>query len=98
MTAEISMESRVCASQDQMSAGDSGEYVILNLFEGAYFGLDGVGARIWELIQQPRTVGAIRDALMEEYDVETDVCERELRSFLAELADRKLIDLIPPES
>ena len=81
-----------------MSAGDSGEYVILNLPHGTYFGLDGVGARIWELVQQPRTVGEIRDVLMEEYDVDSELCEREVRSFLTELADRKLIDLIPPES
>jgi hypothetical protein len=55
--------------------------------------LDAVGARIWELIQDPRTVNEIRDALLEEYDVEMERCERDLLAFLDQLAAETLIEV-----
>ena len=36
-----------------------GEAVILSLHDGIYYGLNSVGLRIWELIQQPRSLGSI---------------------------------------
>jgi hypothetical protein len=67
-----------------------GEAVILNLKTGVYHGLDGVGARIWQLIQEPRTVEEICITLMDEYQVEKQRCETEVCSFLATLTDLNL--------
>jgi hypothetical protein len=33
-----------------------------------HYGLEEVGARIWELIAEPRTVGEICDTLLDEYE------------------------------
>ncbi len=30
------------------------ETVILDMGSGTYYGLDGVGARVWELLEQPK--------------------------------------------
>jgi len=83
----------VCAAPDQVSCELGGEAAILNLKTGAYFGLDPVGARIWSLISEPRTVAGIRDAIVEEYDVEPDRCERDLLALLEKLADAGLVDI-----
>ncbi|MGZ4905676.1 MAG: PqqD family peptide modification chaperone [Halobacteriota archaeon] len=61
--------------------------------EGAYYSLDALGARIWALIQQPRTVREVRDVLLEEYDCEPDLCERGLLAFLQQLAAHELITI-----
>jgi hypothetical protein len=58
-----------------------------------YYGLDAVGARIWSLIQEPRTVNEIRDILLEEYEVEPERCERDLLALLQKLADEGLIEV-----
>ena len=83
----------VVATKDQASADLAGEAVILNLESGVYYGLDAVGARIWNLIQEPRTVNEIRDALLEEYEVEPDRCERDIVALLEQLADAGLIEI-----
>jgi len=50
----LSEESRLVVSKDQVSCDLAGEAAILNLKNGVYYGLDPVGARIWNLIQEPR--------------------------------------------
>ncbi len=48
------------------------------LLSGVYYGLNAVGASIWNLLQQPRTVSEIRDAILGEYEAEPQQCERDL--------------------
>jgi len=52
-----------------------------------------VGAWIWNLIQEPRTVSEIQDVLLKEYDVEPGRCERDLLVLLQKLADEGLIEV-----
>ncbi len=85
--------STVVAAKDQVSSDLGGEIAILDLKAGVYYGLDAVGARIWSLIQEPRTVNEIRDILLEEYDVEPERCERDLVALLRRLADEELIEV-----
>ena len=90
----ISTNSRIVVSQDQVSCDLSGEAAILNLKAGVYYGLNTVGASIWKLIQEPRTVKEIRDALAEEYDVEPKRCERDILELLQELSTHELIQIL----
>jgi hypothetical protein len=85
--------SRVVASPDQVSCDLSGEAAILNLKTNVYFGLNEVGARVWNLIREPRTVAEIRDALVEEYEVEPERCQADLVALLEELEARGLVEI-----
>jgi hypothetical protein len=89
----VSGDSTVVAAKDQVSSDLGGEVAILDLKAGVYYGLDAVGARIWSLIQEPRTVNEIRDILLEEYDVEPERCERDLLALLRRLADEGLVEV-----
>lgn len=77
MERKPSGRSTVVVSKDQLSCDMVGETAILNLKDGKYYALDKVGARIWMLIQQPRTVNEVSDAIVNEYDVELDRCEND---------------------
>jgi len=81
------------AAKDQASSDLGGEVAILHLKAGTYYGLDVVGARIWSLVQEPRTVKEIRDVLVSEYEVEPDRCESDLIALLKRLADEGLIEV-----
>lgn len=94
MKPNISSGSTVVATTGQLSCTLSGEVVILSIQEGAYYGLDAVGARIWELIREPRRVSEVRDTLLQEYDVEPGECERDLLALLQKLADQGLIQAV----
>jgi Coenzyme PQQ synthesis protein D (PqqD) len=89
----VSGGSTVVAAKDQVSSDLGGEVAILDLKAGVYYGLDAVGARIWSLIQEPRTVIEIRDILLEEYEVEPERCERDLLVLLQRLADEGIIEV-----
>lgn len=57
----------------------------------AYLGLDEVGQRVWDLLEQPRTLDGVVDALLEEYDVDRATCERDVAAFVAALEEHKLV-------
>ena len=86
--------STVVVTKDQVSCDLSGEAAILNLKSGVYFGLNTVGASIWKLIQEPRTVKEIRDSIVEEYEVDSNQCEQDILEILRELSTRGLIEIV----
>jgi hypothetical protein len=89
----LSGHSTVVAVKQQVSSELDDEAVILHLKAGVYYGLDSVGARIWALIQEPKTVEQIKDTILREYDVEPDQCERDVLALLDELAAEDLIEI-----
>ena len=90
----ISERSTIVVTKDQVSCDLSGEAAILNLKSGVYFGLNTVGASIWKLVQEPKTVKEIRDAILEEFDVEPDLCEHDVLELLQELSTHGLIEIV----
>ncbi len=89
----MTLDTIIKAAPDQVSCELAGEAAILNLADGVYYGLDPVGARIWSLLQSPITVAQIRDAILAEYEVDRDTCERDLQALLNDLAKANLIEL-----
>ena len=88
---------RVVAARDQVSVEVDGEAVILNLADGVYYGLDPVGAHVWALMEQPRTVAELRDAVVAEWEVDAATAEADLLALLADLAARGLVEVRPAE-
>jgi hypothetical protein len=66
---------------------------MLHLKTGVYYGLNPVGARVWSLIQEPKSFAELRDALTDEYDVDATVLESDLQKLLSELAEHDLIEI-----
>jgi len=86
-------DSIVAAAADQLSSEVSGETVILGLRDGVYYGLDPVGTRVWRLLDRPRSVAELRDAVVSEYEVEPERCEADLLALLSDLARRGLVEV-----
>jgi hypothetical protein len=93
MCPALSEQTRIVVSKDQVSCDLQGEAAILNLNNGVYYGLDPVGARVWNLIQQSKTFAEVRQAMLEEYDVEADRLDADLRELLGQLKEQGLIEL-----
>lgn len=66
----------------------AGEYVLLDLNSGEYFGLDGVGTRIFELIQSHPNLEAVLEVMLQEYDVDENRLRGELEEFVALLVSK----------
>ncbi|HEV2521826.1 MAG TPA: PqqD family peptide modification chaperone [Candidatus Acidoferrales bacterium] len=93
MNPPISDQTVVVAAKDQVSCDLAGEAAILNIKSGVYYGLDPVGARIWNLMQQPRAVADIQNVITSEYDVEPERCARDLVTLLEKLLAEGLIEV-----
>jgi hypothetical protein len=89
----LDADTRVVAARDQVSAELDGEAVVLSLADGIYYGLDPVGASVWSLLEQPRTVAELRDAVVAEYDVDAPTAEADLLQLLRDLAARGLVEV-----
>jgi Coenzyme PQQ synthesis protein D (PqqD) len=93
LNSTISESSLITATKEQVSSDLAGEVVILNLKTGTYYGLNPVGARIWSLIQEPKTVDEIRQMLLNEYEIDSDTCDQDIRELLDDLANSDLIEI-----
>jgi hypothetical protein len=78
-------------TKGSMSTELDGETVILDLASGTYSGLDAVGTFIWNQLEQPVTIAALRSAILGKYDVSEAQCSADLLDFLKVLADNGLI-------
>jgi hypothetical protein len=93
MDQRLSATSIVGATRDHVSCSLGDEAAILNLKNTVYYGLNPVGTRVWDLVQQARSVREIRDALLDEYDVEAEQCERDLLDLLQKMREQGLIEV-----
>ena len=79
----------------QVYAKLAGELALVDSESGVYYGLDPVGARIWNLLADWNTAGEIRSILLAEYDVDPKQLERDLMNLFDELFSKGLIEVAP---
>jgi hypothetical protein len=87
----VTLGDTVVVSPHQVSTALGRETVILGVETGHYLGLNEVGARIWDMVQQPVRVSALCEAIMDEYEVTSSECSADVLQLLRELEDKGLI-------
>ena len=78
-------------SDDVVTREVGEETMLLDLTSGTYFGLDPVGGRFWTLLEDGKSPLEARDELLELYEVDPAVLDRDLEALLAELTDKGLV-------
>ena len=91
-------ESSVTISPDVLFQEINGETVLLDLRSEAYFGLDEVGTRLWQLLQHERELVAIHAVMVEEYEVNSDQLKQDLARHIQELETAGLVSLSKHEA
>ncbi|BDI30650.1 hypothetical protein CCAX7_27010 [Capsulimonas corticalis] len=81
----------ITASKEQVSCDLQGDMAILNLKNSTYYGLNPIGARIWEWVQNPIHVSDLRQNIIGEYDVEPERAQADLAVLLADLERHDLV-------
>lgn len=89
----ISSKSIIVATSAQASSSLGEEVIILQFDSGVYFGLNGIGGLIWSQIQSPCRVEEILDAVVREYEVDSDSCMQDLVNLLRELHQKGLVEI-----
>ncbi|WP_339715025.1 PqqD family protein [Cyclobacterium amurskyense] len=85
-------------SSKQISRSDSyvfneieGDIVMMDVSNGSYATLNETGKSIWLLLENPKTIGEITEALLAEYEVSKEQCEKTVNEFLKKMAEANAI-------
>lgn len=81
---------KLTISEEALSQEVNGETVILDLQSESYFGLDEVGTRIWQLLQEEKDLQKVYNTLLQEYDVEAEQLEQDLIELIDKLIEAGL--------
>jgi hypothetical protein len=82
-------------SDEPFTAVVDGEVVMFSPAQGAYFGLDPVGTRVWELLEEPRTIDDVCTILTEEFAVDAKTCHDDVVALVEQLRDAELVSEVP---
>ena len=89
----INLDTVVKVRSNAMAERLGDEIAILDPDSGLYFGLNEVGARIWSLLEQPRKLHEVSDAILEEYDVDPARCRANVLLLVGKLLETKLVEV-----
>jgi hypothetical protein len=89
----MNLTDKVTIPAEVMARQVGEETVILDLDRGAYFGLDPVGARIWQLLTEGKTLAEVCATMLVEYDVSSEDLGRDVLSLVEELRAKQLINI-----
>lgn len=86
------MSTKYQVTPEVLSSKIDEEIVLMSIEAGYYFGLEPVGSRIWEILsEKPATFDELVTQLMEEYDVDVETCQNDVKSFIDDMVSKKLL-------
>ena len=91
MSSSISPNHKFIRKQNVFSAPVEDEIVLLCLERDLYFGLDEIGARVWDILEAPCNLREICETLIREYDVDMNAAEAEVAVLMQDLVENSLI-------
>jgi hypothetical protein len=93
----IELSTTVKQSKHQVSCDLNDEVAILNLKSTLYFGLEEVGAYIWQALREPLAVSELCKAVLDRFDVDESRCHTDVFEFLTTLDQAGLVESVPPD-
>ena len=93
MQATINSDTVVVAIKNQVFSNLGEEAVILHLGKGAYYGVNEVGALVWNLLQKPVRVNDIVAEVIGKYGVRKERCLADTLELLQRMLRAKLIEI-----
>jgi hypothetical protein len=84
---------KVTRHDDIISAEIGGEAVMMSIEKGAYFGLNPVATRIWDLLAEPKSIAELVQAITDEYEVSPEQGAADVQEFVADMIERGIAQL-----
>ena len=88
---KTSLLEKIVPSKDVLTQEVSGEMVLMDLSSEQYFGLDAVGTRVWNLLDQGIAPADLLSILLREYEVEQQQLESDIEELLGQLLEAGLV-------
>lgn len=82
------------ASPECVSCAVEEGIAVLDLRSNTYFSLDTVGALVWSRMSAPASLDDLTETVRTEYEVDLDVCRRDITELLDNLLGHDLIQVV----
>ena len=89
----MNLSDKVTIPAQVMAREVGDETVILDLANGSYYGLDPVGARIWQLLAKGQTLTQVCEVMLAGYEVTREDIERDVLALVQTLTERQLVSV-----
>ncbi len=89
----IALNSIVGRNEDIVVGVVDADVIMMSIESGKYYHLNISGGRIWDMLEQPRTVSEICEMLGKGFKVTPETCQKDVLRFLDELASRKIVTI-----
>ena len=90
----LTLDDRMRPSPDALYKNLDGEAVLVSLKTSTYYGLDEVGTRIWELIQEKDSLADVLESVTSEYEVAEEDARGDLLRIAGELLEQGLLERV----
>jgi len=88
----LNPESRFTPNAEAVAAKViDGEAIIMNLTNGVYYSMDGVGGLVWSLIEAGKSLEEMIRAVTAGYDTSRAQAEADIRSLLSQLVEEAVV-------
>lgn len=84
---DLSLDDLFVRKTDLVATDMDGDTVVMTLEQEEYYGIGGVGPRIWELLEKPIGLSAIITTICDEFEVDEATCQADALEFIQSLID-----------
>ena len=89
----MNLYDKVTIPPQVMARAVGAETVILDLVSGTYFGLDPIGAHIWQLLGDGKSLAEVCAAMQLSHEVSSTDIERDVLALAKALQEQRLIEV-----
>lgn len=89
----MNIDSRLVISPEAVAREVGGETMLLDLASGTYFGLDEVGGRVWQALEDGATLAEACDGIEADFDVSREQLESDVLKLANELLEKSLVSV-----
>lgn len=94
MSRTWTLSSLVIANEGVVACALDGDSALLDLDTSRYYKLNPVGTMVWQAIEKPTSVEALRSMIADAHDVDAETCARDLDTLLESLMGAGLVNIV----
>ena len=84
-------ETMLAQGTDHVETAIGDQVMMMHIENGKYYALEGTARRIWELLEEPRTLDDVVAELVGEYEIDSRACRADVSVFVRDLMENGLV-------
>ena len=90
----MDLNTKIMSSEGLVHTELEDEVVVMHVVDGKYYALNAVGSAVWRKISSPICISDVCDAIEQEFEVERDICRRDVLALVEELYGVDLVEIV----